>query len=193
VYRTRLRTNSRTFALKVVYNHDPSLTYKGVIREAQLEINMFKRLPPHPNIVRIEHHFSDRIPTNPAPPNWDADSSIVAPHALFIVMELCKLSLQDVISYRRSLPTTVSGASLFTPEEVLMVARNISCALVLLNKELVAHRDIKPDNILIRLPSNGKVTRQQVMDNINQPGVILALTDFGMSSSYLPHSRARFG
>jgi serine/threonine protein kinase len=67
---------------------------------------------------------------------------------------------------------------LFTPEETVMVARDISSALMLLNKELVAHRDLKPENILIRLPAG--VSRQQaLLDNINHPGIAIALTDFG--------------
>jgi serine/threonine protein kinase len=195
------------FALKIIYNLDASITYDELTAVAQFEIDLFKRLPRHDNVVRIEHYFSDRIPTNPTPPNWDADMSIVAPHALFIVMEQCYLSLQDVISYRKSSPSTIvatvipststitstktatviptptitaeSLQSLFTPAEVLMVGHHISSALCLLNKELVVHRDVKPDNILIRFPAH--ISRRRAMTNIAQPGITVALTDFGMT------------
>jgi serine/threonine protein kinase len=71
---------------------------------------------------------------------------------------------------------------LFTPEEALMVAHQISNALILLSRELVAHRDIKPDNILIKLPIEGGVSRRQILNNICHPGVTFALTDFGNHS-----------
>jgi serine/threonine protein kinase len=149
-----------------VYNHDPSHTYQGVINVAHTELKMFKRLPRWPHIIWIEHYFSDRIPTASYPPNWDANPLVVAPHALFIVMGQCHISLQDVISHRKTTLTSKS-VPLFSAEELLMVARDFTSALCLLPKELVAHRDIKPDNILIRLPAD--VTRKSVMDNLCQP------------------------
>lgn len=173
------------FALKVVYNYDESATYDNLLTVAQSEVNVFRRLPRHNHIVMIEHYFGGRIPTSPSPPDWNADPDLVATRSIFIVMKLFDLSLQNVLSHRKVITSTVP---LFKPSEVLMVARHISSALCPLNKELVAHGDLKPDNILILLPSDGSITREQALMDIDQPGVIVALADFGTPSTLSCHS-----
>jgi serine/threonine protein kinase len=68
--------------------------------------------------------------------DWDATEAM--PKALFIVMEYLPVSLQDVISYRRT--TSSSALQPMKTNEILMVLRDIGNALVHLNNQLVAHR-----------------------------------------------------
>lgn len=187
VYRARLKLSVAALqpviigdiVIKITYNYDHQVTDDALYR-SYTEANLFHRLPRHPNIVHIAHSFIDNIPTSPSPPDWDADPSLVDSRTLFMIMELHSLTLQQVISYRQRKAATslTSIQSLFTAEEILLVARDISAALILLGKELVAHRDIKPDNIFIRLPPSASymaMTREQVLENIYRPGVVIAL------------------
>jgi serine/threonine protein kinase len=63
-----------------------------------MELNTV-RIPFHPNVARIVHHFVGTLP--PGLPGWDLDPGISLSSSLvFIVMELLSFSLQQVISFR---------------------------------------------------------------------------------------------
>jgi serine/threonine protein kinase len=89
---------------------------------------------------------------------------------------------------------------LFSVSEILMVLRDISLALVKLHNSSIVHRyegsrvpsralfdllvsyhisysDVKPDNILLRIPPHLKV--EDVLDNVDQPGIKSVLSDLG--------------
>jgi serine/threonine protein kinase len=88
-----------------------------------------------------------------------------------MVMELLSFSLKQLISYRVSnrdsfnLSSSISNAS-------------TSAALCHLQDHRIAHRDLKPDNIMVRLPHG--MTREDGIKDLFQPGIQVVLCDFGI-------------
>jgi serine/threonine protein kinase len=186
------------------------------------------RLPFHPNIGHVLHHFIAEIPS-PLLDQLQFDPDLhQSSLSVFLVMELLSFSLQQVISFRNRLvdeqekdwssidlmtpivtvdtkddkvetitssPATIEAIAststtegdgepkwmVLLPGEILIVLRDISNALCHLRRHRIAHRDIKPDNIVFRL-SSSLVTKDSAMSNLCQPGITAILCDFGNQS-----------
>jgi ubiquitin len=172
IYRACLADSSISgdWAIKIVYNLDDSCTARGALEPHQSELGLYRRLPPHPNIMIPNQWFIDSIPKQL--PDWDADHSFVnSSSTLFMVMELMPLSLDDVLQHR------AKSFEAFTVYEILHLVLQMMAAIGHLQKSQMVHSDIKPDNILIRLPSD--VTRDSALINLDQPGIEFVLSDFG--------------
>jgi serine/threonine protein kinase len=163
------------FALKVIYSPLPGVTLSAAEHAVAVDRQLSSRLPSHPSIIGIQHSFTDHLPSHPAPPDWD--TGIPSSMSLFTIAELSPLSLADVIAYR------VRNGTVLSIREALLIARDISNALVHMQNYLVAHRDMKPDHILIRVPSS--ITREQAIMDLTLPGIVIALADFG-NSTFIP-------
>lgn len=101
-------------------------------------------------------------------PDWTAEFGFKK--CLFIVLELfAPFSLQQLISHRTK-GDEKKANSVVREEEIQVIAFDIISALCHLHRHRIAHRDIKPDNILFRLLSTIK-WEDAIMD-ITRPGLI---------------------
>ena len=94
------------------------------------EAEIFSSLPPHPNILKYYTH-------------WEEDSKI------YILMELCEgNNLIDFI---------YSDTNLLQEAKVRQILLEILRALYFMHKHHIAHRDIKPGNIMLTKDGQCKI------------------------------------
>ena len=83
---------------------------------------------------------------------------ITSKNRLYIIMELCSQSLSQKI---------IAQESYFAEAEVWRLLSNFVEGYKVLYSKSIIHRDIKPDNILIGLDGNYKITDFGLSDIIN--------------------------
>lgn len=171
-------------AIKMMFNYDvqssamailramyretvPARRYYNPIGIAGWEHNIASRtvyLSPHPNIVSMYSVFTDRVPELPGavglypaalPPRLHPDGA-GRNMSLFMVMKRYDCSLQQYLSSVGGVPP---------PRTSLLLFAQLLEAVVHINMQGVAHRDLKTDNILLDLHEHS--------------APILVLTDFG--------------
>lgn len=118
---------------------------------ASHEVGLLQESDDHPNVIRY----------------FDKES---AGEFLYIALELCPASLQDVIEKPESYPTLIGSNHLDKPD----VLRQITAGVQYLHSLKIVHRDIKPQNILVSAP-------KLILTNpsITQPPRLL-ISDFGL-------------
>ncbi|MCJ1330569.1 bifunctional endoribonuclease/protein kinase ire1 [Thelotrema lepadinum] len=118
---------------------------------ASHEVGLLQESDDHPNVIRY----------------YDKESS---GQFLYIALELCPASLQDVIDKPQGYSQLIGPTGLDLPD----VLRQITAGLRYLHSLKIVHRDIKPQNILMsapkKLPSN---------PTLFQPPRLL-ISDFGL-------------
>lgn len=119
---------------------------------ASHEVGLLQESDDHPNVIRY----------------FDKES---AGEFLYIALELCPASLQDVIEKPFNYPSLIGPNSLDLPD----VLRQITAGVQYLHSLKIVHRDIKPQNILVSapkaIPSNPLFTHQAPR---------LLISDFGL-------------
>jgi len=75
-----------------------------------------------------------------------------------LILEYCNGS--DLKQYMKKLPT---GQNL-TLDDIKLIAWDVACGLDYLHKKHNMHRDLKPDNILLKLDENGKIICAKLCD-----------------------------
>lgn len=172
------------FAIKIIYSPITGVTLAAAEAAVACDRELTSRVPSSPYVIGIHHSFYDRIPSHPAPPQWDTDIPVSSSPSLFAIAELAPFSLADVVAHRIRVAgiAAATNGQVLTIREILAVARDISGALAHLQAYLVAHRDIKPDHILVKAPSG--MTREQAVTDLTQPGISMALADFGEAYSF---------
>ena len=118
---------------------------------ASHEVGLLQESDDHPNVIRY----------------YDKES---AGDFLYIALELCPASLQEVVEKPAGYPTLLGPAGLDTPD----ILRQITLGVRHLHSLKIVHRDIKPQNILLSAPK--KLPTSQ---NKFQPPRLL-ISDFGL-------------
>ena len=118
---------------------------------ASHEVSLLQESDDHPNVIRY----------------YDKES---AGEFLYIALELCPASLQDVIERPYDFPALTGNKSLDFPD----VLKQITAGIQHLHSLKIVHRDIKPQNILVSAP---KITL--LNPSAAQPPRLL-ISDFGL-------------
>ncbi|MCJ1404603.1 bifunctional endoribonuclease/protein kinase ire1 [Xylographa trunciseda] len=118
---------------------------------ASHEVGLLQESDDHPNVIRY----------------FDKESS---GEFLYIALELCPASLQDVIEKSVNYPALIGVAGLDLPD----VLKQITAGIRYLHSLKIVHRDIKPQNILVSSPK-----KLPAHPEIFQPPRFL-ISDFGL-------------
>lgn len=118
---------------------------------ASHEVGLLQESDDHPNVIRY----------------FDKES---AGEFLYIALELCPASLQDVIEKPSFYPKLIGTAGLDLPD----VLKQITAGLRYLHSLKIVHRDIKPQNILVSAPK-----KLPALPDLFQPPRLL-ISDFGL-------------
>ena len=119
---------------------------------ASHEVGLLQESDDHPNVIRY----------------FDKES---AGEFLYIALELCPASLQDVVEKPFNYPSLLGSNSLDLPD----VLKQITAGLQYLHSLKIVHRDIKPQNILVSAP---KVIPSNPSSTVQTPRLLIS--DFGL-------------
>ena len=165
----------KQYALKVCFNFDLD---SSQARNAYVnEFIELVKLPSHPNIIRFLCEFVDEIQDHILQhlPDAARDSAIVRQRdgsetkrkTQFFVVEFVELSLDRFLASRFAPPSIVPHRMVAT------IISQVGTGLLHLDRHRLAHRDIKPDNILVET---------RVNDTTNEIDITrCVLIDFGTS------------
>ena len=163
------------YALKVCFNFELTSTQA---RNAYInEFIELVKLPSHPNIVRFLCEFVDEIHDNIRPylPEFARESSIIKHRdgtqtnrkTQFFVVEFVEMSLTRLLAESFAAPSIVPHPMVAT------IISQVGSALRHLDRHRLAHRDVKPDNILVETRINETTNQIDVSRCV--------LIDFGTS------------
>jgi len=168
--------HNKQYALKVCFNFelDTSQARNAYINEF---IELVK-LPSHPNIIRFLCEFIDEIHDNILDllPEFARKSAIITQRdgkrikrkTQFFVLEHVEMSLA------RLLETWFAAPSIVPHRMVATIMSQVGSGLRHLDDHRVAHRDVKPDNILVETRRINETTNEIEITRC-------VLIDFGMS------------
>ncbi|SGZ47163.1 CIC11C00000005699 [Sungouiella intermedia] len=121
---------------------------------ANHEVRLLQESDDHPNVVR-----------------YFCSQSSESEKFLYIALELCVCSLEDIIEKLRSYPKTLR-IDISTYNEVLL---QLASGLNYLHSLKIVHRDLKPQNILV-----GEVTHRNLKLKTTLTTIRLLISDFGL-------------
>mmetsp|Transcript_8043 Transcript_8043/g.24907 ORF Transcript_8043/g.24907 Transcript_8043/m.24907 type:complete len:539 (-) Transcript_8043:208-1824(-) len=112
----------------------------NMVQSLKTEISIVANLPDHANVVR--YFYYDQAGTY-----------------IRLFMEEFSGTLGDIVSARKK-----AGLKGFPVEQILMFSRDILEGLDFLHKHKVIHRDLKSDNVFVRVDNEGKIKRLALGD-----------------------------
>lgn len=151
VYTANELSTGRRFALKKMICQDPEAKHA-----ARAEAEVHEKFS-HKNLLPIEDKAFQRHPTNQ---HWEI---------CWFVFPLCDCSLRDEIT-KQVLSEYLGSEKAAIPWDlgkVIQLIRGVSCGLQEMHRQGVSHRDVKPENVLLKLE-----------DGVSPPGRPM-LMDFG--------------
>ncbi len=151
VYQAIDKQTNEIVAIKKIKQTKEDAKY-GLSTTILREINIFKETKSHQNIVSLHHYFFTKKVSG------KIDS-------VYLVMDFVPMNLRQYIE---------GTTTLIHPDTVKKIMRQVIDAVDYLHTNLILHRDIKPDNILIDPNSND-----------------IKLIDFGISRRFHPALRNR--
>jgi len=165
----------KQYSLKVCFNFEYNTNQA---RSAYVnEFIELAKLPSHPNIVRFLCEFVDEIHDNIRPhlPMFARESSIITHRdgtrtvrkTQFFVLEFVEMSLD------RLLASWFAPPSIVPHRMVATIISQVGSGLRHLDRHRLAHRDIKPDNILVETRINSSTNEIEITRCV--------LIDFGTS------------
>jgi len=165
----------KQYALKVCFNFDLDTNQA---RNAYInEFIELVKLPSHPNIVRFLCEFVDEIHDNIRPhlPEFARERAIKTHRdgtqtnrkTQFFVLEFVEMSLARLLESRFAAPSIVPHRMVAT------IMSQVGAALRHLDDHRVAHRDLKPDNIMVETRVNESTNEIEITRCV--------LIDFGTS------------
>ena len=165
---------TKQYALKVCFNfeHNSSQARRQFVDEF-IEL---AKLPSHPNIIRFLCEFVDEIHDNirrHLPEFARGASSYGTPgrqtnrKTQFLVMELHEMSLDRLLESRFAPPSIVPHRMVAT------IISQVGSGLRHLDRHRLAHRDVKPDNIMVDTRINSSTNEIEITRCV--------LIDFGTS------------
>jgi len=166
----------KQYALKVCFNFDLDTSQA---RNAYInEFIELAKLPSHPNIIRFLCEFVDEIHDNIIDhlPDAARESAIITQRdgtqtkrkTQFFVLEHVEMSLARLLESRFAAPSIVPHRTVAT------IMSQVGSGLRHLDDHRLAHRDVKPDNILVETRRVNETTNEIEITRC-------VLIDFGMS------------
>jgi len=165
----------KQYALKVCFNFDLDTDQA---RNAYInEFIELVKLPSHPNIIRFLCEFVGEIHDNIRPhlPDAARENSIITHRdgtqtnrkTQFFVLEFVEMSLTRFLAERFAPPSIVPHRMVAT------IISQVGSGLRHLDRHRLAHRDIKPDNIMVEIQINSTTNEIEITRCV--------LIDFGTS------------
>jgi len=166
---------TKQYALKVCFNFDLNTSQaRGAYINEFIEL---VKLPSHPNIVRFLCEFVDEIHDNIRPhlPDFARERAIITQRdgtqtnrkTQFFVLEHVEMSLKQLLESRFSPPSIVPHRMVAT------IISQVGSGLRHLDRHRLAHRDVKPDNIMVETRINSSTNEIEITRCV--------LIDFGTS------------
>ena len=166
---------TKQYALKVCFNfeHNSSQARRQFVDEF-IEL---AKLPSHPNIVRFLCEFVDEIHDNIRPhlpefargaASYGTPGRQTNRKTQFLVMELHEMSLKRLLTSSRFAPPSIVPHRM-----VATIISQVGSGLRHLDAHRLAHRDVKPDNIMVDTRINSSTNEIEITRCV--------LIDFGTS------------
>lgn len=95
-----VRRPARLLTMKVVYNVEEVGT-NDLLEHFRSDFEFQDRLPPHPAILPVLHHFTDTASQLTLGRSWDADPEFTRAGSLFVLMERMEQTLKQLITTRQ--------------------------------------------------------------------------------------------
>ncbi len=144
----QLKDNGHRFVLKIVYNvheRDTTAFLNHFTRDCMILARLQQDSVPCDNVVRQLGSMAEAMPERDMLPNWDC--SVPFKKAMFVAMPFLQLNLQQLIARRKEVR---ADGVFFEHEEFIQIAHGLLTAVRHLQRQRVAHRDMKADNVMLK-------------------------------------------
>ena len=179
VYTRAGAARGKTFALKVMINMqgEQTMDLQDAHRAEYELLADTQKLPRHPNITCVLHHFND-VASAARLPGFDFDPLDVSPRTTFLVLPLC-----DGGDLKGLMKRKFQAGQHFSEGGVRsLIGQQLCPAVIHLQSHGISHRDIKADNIMLRSQGPGSEPQLVLIDF----GVCMNFREYGLEGFRMP-------